>query len=85
MQALLSALLNHGEAFVFTVILAIRLGLPLPATPIVLLAGALAVRSPHPLVLGSHSVHTSRHTLQMGQAEIARIGARMGLSAAVAS
>lgn len=46
MQALLPALLNHGGAFVFTVILATRLGLPLPATPIILLAGALVVQGP---------------------------------------
>lgn len=44
-----------------------------------------AVRSAFPLVLGAHSVHTSRRTLQLGQAELARIGSRMGLATALAA
>src|SRR5258706_1313607 len=33
-----------------------------------------AVQHPHPLVLGSHSVHTSENALAQGEAEIRRIG-----------
>ena len=36
-----------------------------------------AVKHPHPLVLGYYSVHTSQESLEMGEAQIARIGARL--------
>jgi redox-sensitive bicupin YhaK (pirin superfamily) len=36
-----------------------------------------AVKHPHPLVLGSYSVHTSEEALARGEAEIARIGRRL--------
>ena len=36
-----------------------------------------AVKHPHPLVLGYYSVHTSRATLEQGEAEINRIGQRL--------
>jgi len=36
-----------------------------------------AARHPHPLVLGHYSVHTSEEALQTGEAQIARIGARL--------
>lgn len=36
-----------------------------------------APRHPHPLVLGNYSVHTSRATLQQGEAEIRRIGTEL--------
>lgn len=36
-----------------------------------------AVKHPHELVLGHYSVHTSRATLDQGEAEIRRIGARL--------
>jgi hypothetical protein len=35
------------------------------------------VKHPHPLVLGSYSVHTSPEALEIGEAGIARIGARL--------
>lgn len=35
-----------------------------------------AAKHPHPLVLGSYSVHTSRGTLELGEANIAEIGRR---------
>jgi redox-sensitive bicupin YhaK (pirin superfamily) len=38
---------------------------------------ASAVKHPHPLVLGSYSVHTSPEALEIGEAGIARIGARL--------
>lgn len=36
-----------------------------------------AVKHPHELVMGHYSVHTSRATLDQGEAEIRRIGARL--------
>jgi redox-sensitive bicupin YhaK (pirin superfamily) len=36
-----------------------------------------AIKHPHPLVLGYYSVHTSRATLEQGEAEIDRIGQRL--------
>jgi redox-sensitive bicupin YhaK (pirin superfamily) len=36
-----------------------------------------AIKHPHPLVLGYYSVHTSRETLNQGEAEINRIGQRL--------
>jgi len=36
-----------------------------------------AIKHPHPLVLGSYSVHTSRDTLAQGEAEIRRIGKQL--------
>jgi hypothetical protein len=36
-----------------------------------------AVKHPHELVLGNHSVHTSTRALLEGQAEIRRIGSRL--------
>jgi redox-sensitive bicupin YhaK (pirin superfamily) len=36
-----------------------------------------AAKHPHPLVLGDYSVHTTREALEKGEAEIARIGARL--------
>jgi redox-sensitive bicupin YhaK (pirin superfamily) len=36
-----------------------------------------AIRHPHPLVLGRYSVHTSRATLEQGEAQINRIGQRL--------
>ena len=36
-----------------------------------------AIKHPHPLVLGYYSVHTSRATLERGEAEINRIGQRL--------
>jgi redox-sensitive bicupin YhaK (pirin superfamily) len=36
-----------------------------------------AIKHPHPLVLGYYSVHTSRATLDQGEAEIDRIGRRL--------
>jgi redox-sensitive bicupin YhaK (pirin superfamily) len=33
-----------------------------------------AIKHPHPLMLGSYSVHTSREALERGEAEIGRIG-----------
>jgi redox-sensitive bicupin YhaK (pirin superfamily) len=37
-----------------------------------------AVKHPYDLVLGSYSVHTSRHALERGEARIAEIGADLG-------
>ncbi|TMH09355.1 MAG: hypothetical protein E6H65_16290 [Betaproteobacteria bacterium] len=34
-----------------------------------------AVKHPHPLVLGTYSIHTSRHALEKGEARIREIGA----------
>ena len=39
-----------------------------------------AIKHPHPLVLGSYSVHTSAATLAQGEAEINRIGQRLRAS-----
>jgi redox-sensitive bicupin YhaK (pirin superfamily) len=36
-----------------------------------------AIKHPHPLVLGYYSVHTSRETLDQGEAQINRIGQRL--------
>jgi len=36
-----------------------------------------AIKHPYPLVLGNYSVHTSRATLDQGEAEIKRIGRRL--------
>lgn len=36
-----------------------------------------AVKHPHALVMGHYSVHTSRSTLEQGEAEIRRIGAKL--------
>ena len=36
-----------------------------------------AIKHPHPLVLGYYSVHTSRATLEQGEAEIDRIGLQL--------
>jgi redox-sensitive bicupin YhaK (pirin superfamily) len=36
-----------------------------------------AIKHPHPLVLGYYSVHTSRETLDQGEAQIDRIGERL--------
>jgi redox-sensitive bicupin YhaK (pirin superfamily) len=36
-----------------------------------------AIKHPHPLVLGRYSVHTSRATLDQGEAQINRIGQRL--------
>jgi len=36
-----------------------------------------AIKHPHPLVLGSYSVHTSAEALARGEAEIERIGAQL--------
>ena len=36
-----------------------------------------AIKHPHPLVLGSYSVHTSAEALTRGEAEIERIGAQL--------
>ncbi len=36
-----------------------------------------AVKHPHELVMGYYSVHTSKATLDQGEAEIRRIGARL--------
>ena len=36
-----------------------------------------AVKHPHELVMGHYSVHTSKATLDQGEAEIRRIGARL--------
>jgi redox-sensitive bicupin YhaK (pirin superfamily) len=36
-----------------------------------------AIKHPYPLVLGYYSVHTSRATLDQGEAEINRIGQRL--------
>jgi hypothetical protein len=36
-----------------------------------------AVKHPYPLVLGAYSVHTSPAALEIGEAGIARVGARL--------
>jgi len=36
-----------------------------------------AAKHPHELVLGYYSVHTSKATLEQGEAEIRRIGAQL--------
>jgi redox-sensitive bicupin YhaK (pirin superfamily) len=38
-----------------------------------------AIKHPYPLVLGNYSVHTSHATLAQGEAEINRIGRRLGV------
>ena len=41
-----------------------------------------ARKHPHPLVLGSYSVHTSARALELGEREITRIGMELGRKAA---